>query len=163
MFNESLTRKILSGSGKLSPKMIAQTGLSNSDFYEFIEATTPARLDALYLLHTTATFGVDGYDVDGFNRKGFDANGFDAKGFNRNGFDANGFDVNGLNWRGIDANGVYACPFNVYALFGSNGIDHNGLDREGFHSDGFNVNGFNRKGFDRQGLDWKGSSLPEED
>jgi len=84
-------------------------GLNQTDFCEFISwRNTLARLEALHLFHTTGTFGVNGYDTNGFNRQGFDVNGnlpyvfVDRYRFDEYGFDRQGYDAKGIKYRLID-------------------------------------------------------------
>ena len=84
-------------------------GLSDVDYKEFThERNTLARLEAFHLLHTTGTFGTDGYDTDGFDRDGYDVKGnlpyvfVDRYRFDEYGLDRQGFDVKGVKPRLID-------------------------------------------------------------
>ncbi|WP_319202636.1 exopolysaccharide Pel transporter PelG [uncultured Ilyobacter sp.] len=135
--------------------------------------------------HTMSTYGLDGYDIQGYNSDGADRRGFTSLGWNLftdSPYDYYGFDffgthsVTGTSFdeEGFDVSGYSSETDSVYNKDGftregihkDTGMEFNkdGWNRYGVNKDtgeyydhsGYNIYGYNIEGYDREGKDTQG-------
>lgn len=104
-------------------------------------------------------YSIEGYSIEGFDKRGYNIEGYNAEGYTRRGYDSEGYRRDGWNRRGVfkytkskydfygfDIRGTHKTTGEKYNEYG---FDRNGINKK---TGGlYNEDGFNRNGLDKSG------------